>query len=89
MVSATLSFFPAFSSVYSTYLSSALSKGQSNFFIQPMKATHRQNNLLYQTLEESTMGDSIPGCGVLSKQKGEVSLYDSWRQDCHFWSEVE
>ena len=47
MVSATLSFFPAFSSVYSAYLSSALSKGQGSFFIQPMKATHKQKDLLH------------------------------------------
>ena len=50
MASATLPFFPAFSSVYSTYLSMALSKGQGSFFIQPMKAMHRQKDLLHQEI---------------------------------------
>ena len=39
MASATLPFFPAFSLVYFTYLSSAQSKGQGSFFIKPIKTT--------------------------------------------------
>ena len=43
----SLRFFQAFSSAFSAYLSAALSKSQVNFFIQPMKTTHRRKNLLH------------------------------------------
>lgn len=69
MVSATLSFFPEFSSVYSTYLSSALSKGQSSFFITPMRATHRQKNLLHQLSMTK-----YPNKSNLRKKKGLFEL---------------
>ena len=50
MASPTLPFFPGFSSVYSAYLSYVLSKGQGSFFIHcPMKATHKQKELLHHT----------------------------------------
>ena len=35
------------------YLSSALSKGQDSFFIQPMKATHKQKALLHHNMKKT------------------------------------
>ena len=57
MVSATLPFLPAFCSVYPAHLWAALSKGQDNFFIEPMKATQIQKDLLHQVTVKNVDSD--------------------------------
>ena len=45
----TAFFLPEFCSVYSANIRAALSKGQGSLFIQPMKATHKQKDILHQS----------------------------------------
>ena len=76
-VSATLHFFPAHSSVYSANLSAALSKG--SLFMQPMKATHSQKNLLHNVVTKDLAKKLLKG-GVILVCIG-VCIHESRTRD--------